>query len=385
MAELRRALAVLCRLSPAGLDAALDCVLDGVAEAPARELFGQVAERFDPDPSPVLVVLSSNLPGLAVQSLLPALAARRPILLKSSSSEPLFAPAFIDALCRREPLLRGAVAATTWSGGRTDLEAPVLDGVGRVIAFGGGDVMADLGRRASGKLVAHGPKISLAIISKDALGLAPGRDIPPGRDTPTSSDPPSDAWARLVEGLARDIALFDQRGCLSIQAIYTDIRSRDLRQKLASSLAEALTELGERWPLGPADPAEMAHVRMVQDEAIMRAVPMFGATTPAPNAGAGGDLAGGVLIDPDPELRPAPGRRWVRLHAIDELETLPARLEDWRGRLQGVALAGESAWRLEGALRELGVSHLAPPGALQAPDIATWANGGVAPLEPFLE
>lgn len=380
-ADLRRDLASLCRLSSAGLDAGLDCVLDGVTDASALELFDQVAERSDPDPSPVLVVLSSNLPGLSVQSLLPALAARRPILLKSPSSEPLFAPAFVDTLCRREPLLRGALAATTWSGGRTDLEAPVLDGVGRVIAYGGGETMADLGRRSAGKLVAHGPKISLAVVSEDALCLATGGDSTPDIDSS------SDAWTRLVEGLARDIALFDQRGCLSIQAIYTDIRNRELRQQLASGLVEALAVLGERWPLGPAEPAELAHVRMVQDEAIMRAVPMIGATTaPSPsNTAAGGGLAGGVLVDPDPDLRPAPGRRWVRLHALDDLEVLPRMLEDWRGRLQGVALAGEGAWKLEGALRDLGASHLAPPGALQSPDIANWANGGVAPLGPFLE
>jgi len=38
------------------------------------------------------VILASNLPGLAVQSLLPALALRRPLLIKSASAEPLFAP-----------------------------------------------------------------------------------------------------------------------------------------------------------------------------------------------------------------------------------------------------------------------------------------------------
>src|SRR5260370_826583 len=84
-------------------------------------------EPSDSDRSvPVLVVLASNLPALAVQPLLPTLALRRPVLLKSPSSEPLFAPAFLAALTRRETRLAGAVAAATWPGGDAELEAPLL-------------------------------------------------------------------------------------------------------------------------------------------------------------------------------------------------------------------------------------------------------------------
>ena len=109
-------------------------------------------EPSGPDgPAPVLAVLASNLPALAVQPLLPALALRRPVLLKSPSSEPLFAPAFLAALTRREPRLAGAVAAATWPGGDAELEAPLLAAAGAVVAYGGAEALADLARRAAGK------------------------------------------------------------------------------------------------------------------------------------------------------------------------------------------------------------------------------------------
>jgi hypothetical protein len=89
---------------------------------------------------------------------------------------------------------------------------------------------------------------------------------------------------------------------------------------------------------------------------------------------------GTVIVDPNPELRPSPGLRTVRVHPLEDLSRLPSLLEPWRGRLQGAALAGEDAWALEPRLAELGISRCAPPGELQSPD-ATWHNGGINPLE----
>jgi hypothetical protein len=88
---------------------------------------------------------------------------------------------------------------------------------------------------------------------------------------------------------------------------------------------------------------------------------------------------GTVIVDPDPELRPSPGLRTVRVHPLEDLGRLPEILGSWRGRLQGAALAGEEAWALEPELTGMGISRFAAPGELQSPD-ATWFNGGIDPL-----
>ncbi len=334
-------LAELAQLSAEGLAAGLEAVLGGVAGPAADAVFAEAERMERGERSPVLVILASNLPALAVQPLLPALALRRPVLLKSPSSEPLFAPAFVDALCRREPRLRPALAAVTWPGGDEVLEQPVLAAVGRVVAYGGGAAMRDLARRAAGKLLAYGPKLSLAAIAAD---VAP---------------------TEVAAGLARDIALFDQRGCLSVQAVYTAGEPR----ALARALAAELDVLAERWPAGPADPEVAAAVRQMRAEAEMR-----GLYQPAL-----GMLQGTVVVESEPALQLSPGLRTVRVHGLASLVELPTLLEPWAGRLQGVALAGADARSLEPALRGLGVSRLAPPGQLQSPD-AGWHNGGVSPL-----
>jgi hypothetical protein len=334
------ALARLCRLSRPGLDVALEAVLGGVRREPAAALFAsaQPAEGT----GPVLVVLASNLPALAIQPLLPALALRRPVLLKSPTAEPLFAPAFLAALAKREPRLAGAVSAVTWPGGERDLEAPVLAGVETVVAYGERESLDDLERRAPGRVVGYGPKTSLAVLGSDA-------------------DP-----REAAEGIARDVALFDQRGCLSIAAVYTAGDAKIL----AARLGTALLDLARRWPPGPVSRAELAAVQHLRLEAEMRGLRLEPLST----------QTGTVLVDPEPAFRLSPGLRTVRVHPLQDLDRLPEILDSWRGRLQGAALAGRDAWALEDRLRDLGVSRFAAPGELQSPD-ATWHNGGIHPLE----
>ena len=373
--ELAGPLATLTRLSPAGLDAALEAVLGGVAADHAARVFADAAPPTGlPNTrpaSPVLVILSSNLPALAVQPLLPILASRRPAILKSPSAEPLFTPAFVAALARREPAVGEAVAALTWPGGDHDLERPLLAAAGRVLAYGDEDALADLGRRLGqrggrGKLVAYGPKTSLAVLGEAA-------------------DP-----AAVADGLARDVALFDQRGCLSVAAVYTDGDPA----VLARELARALERAARRWPPGPITAGEAAAARQVRDAAAMRGglvlpeSPAAAGDAPSsqqePRLASTDSLARGtVIVTPEGPLQPTPGLRTVRVHPLSHPSQLRSHLAAWRGRLQGVALAGfdaDTRRRVVASLTALGASRFAPPGELQTPD-TRWHNGGVDPLE----
>lgn len=355
-------LAAVHGLSPPALQGALESVLEGVMGEHARALFQQAAleqTTARTPPRPLLVVLASNIPALAVQALLPALALRRPVLLKSASAEPLFVPLLLERLVAHEPRLRPGLAALTWPGGEGSIEEVVLAGVGRVVAYGGGDAMDDLRRRAGGKLIAFGPKLSLAIV---------GAEVDPRRVAP---------------GLARDIALFEQRGCLSIQWVVTfgDPRA------LAEALAEGLRQLASSWPRVPSSDIpldELSALRQLRDEATMRGLYQ-------PSLG----LDEGTVIVEDPDalkdpedldsrgFEPSPGGRCVRIYPVADEESLAAALAPWRDRLQGVALAGE-AWRLAPSLRALGVSRLAEAGELQQPD-SSWRNGGISLLEALAD
>jgi hypothetical protein len=341
------------RLSPAGLQAGLEAVLGGQRGAPLRALAAAARERSvergaRPHRALVLVVLAGNLPGLAVQPLLPALLSRRPVLVKSSTAEPLFAAAFVRALTARLPALAAAVAALSWRGGTLALEAPLLAVADPVLVYGDAGTLRSLAARAGGRLVAYGPRLSLAVI-----GAAVDPEL-------------------VAAGLARDVALFEQRGCLSVHAVYTAGDAMEL----AVALRRALADLAHRWSPGPVDPAAAAAVQQLRSLAALTetAAGTEETTTLA---------AGTVLVDRDPTLRPSPGLRTVRVHPLADLGRLPALLAPWSGQLQGVALAGDDAWSLVPELELLGVSRCAPPGELQTPD-AAWHNGGVDPLTILL-
>lgn len=333
------------RLSPEGLTEGLEIILGGSSGAAVEALARRAAGLATASPERLAgVVLAGNLPALVVQSLLPAILLGRPLLIKSASSEPWFAAAFVAALVAREPTLGEAFAAVTFGGDDTAALAAAFGDADPLLAYGGSEAVASLAATFGARLVAHGPKASVALI---------GADVDP---------------VGTARGLARDIALFDQRGCLSVQAVYTDGDP----EELAAALAWALQLESARLPHGPIDPATAAAVQQLRAEADLRQ-----GGRPALQL----DLqVGTVLVENELFFRPVPGLRTVRVHGVSDLRDALRALEPWKGRLQGAALAGPSAVALSDTLPFLGFSRLAPPGELQSAD-ASWANGGIDPLE----
>jgi hypothetical protein len=331
------------RLSAEGLVEGLRILLEGVSSGPATALASR-ARGTVPRGGLAAVVLAGNLPGLAAQALLPALLLGRPLLVKSSRAEPLFAAALVAALAAREPALAEACAAVTFPGEDETLTEAALSGAERVLAYGGAQALGALAARLGARLIAQGPKASVALVGDDVDTLA------------------------VARGLARDIALFDQRGCLSVHAVYTAGEPRELGEALAWGLA--LEHL--RLPPGTAPAAQWGAVQQLRGAAELagRLVPRLDAAQ------------GTVILEPAPEFRPSPGLRTVRIHAVGALDEALAALARWSGRLQGAALAGEAAWALAAQLEGLGISRLAEAGKLQHAD-AGWRNGGLDPLAVF--
>lgn len=333
-------------LSPPALEAALETLLRGYTGEPVRRLIERGrGTRRDPGETRsrlAVAIVAGNIPGLVVQVALPALVAGRPLLIKSPSAEPLIAPALIGALTEREPRIGEGLAAVTWPGGESPLERPLLRLAEPLIAFGHAETLADLRSRFDGQLVEMGPKLSLAVIGADADPIAAGK------------------------ALAIDTALFEQRGCLSLQTIFTDGDS----DALAGAVRSGLEDLALRWPPPPLEPALAGRIQQLRrlvelDGGESLDLPLrIGSVLLAPTAPPGQSLP----------VVPVPGGRTVRIQPIDTLDGLVDRLHSWRDAVQGVALDGASAWRLAEPLSALGVNRLVRPGELQATD-ALWANG----------
>ena len=320
-------------LSPAGLDRGLRTIGDGMRGQPAAAELRRPHRQHENGFS--LVILPASPPGLMLQSLLPALAARAPVLFKTSSAEPHFAPAFLAALGKRLPTLRDAYATATWTGGDASIEAHLYAAARLVVAYGGEATIDALQSAATRRLIAFGPKLSLGWVGADA-------DLD-----------------RAARGIALDIALFDQRGCLSVEAVLVD---RPVASPFTAVLADALREVATELPPGRSTAAERAGVRLAREDADLRGLTWSG----------DGLDAGTVILESNDRIHPSPGLRTVRIHPVNGV---PA-LTEWHGRLQGVAVAGRMPATVRRAFEQAGVSRSAPAGRLQATD-AAWRNGGI--------
>ena len=320
-------------LSPAGLDHGLRTIGTGMlSESAAGELARPHLQNEDEFS---LVVLPAEPPGLILQSLLPALAARAPVLFKSSRAEPHFAPAFLAALGRRLPALLNAYAAATWTGGDPEVEAPLHASARLVVAYGGEETVTALQAAARRPIVTFGPKLSLGWVG-------PGADL-----------------QRAARGMAVDVATFDQRGCLSVHAVFV---APAAASALATELARALAGLATELPPGRTDPAGRAGVRLAREDADLRGLTSYGNELDA----------GTVILENDVRISPSPGLRTIRVHPAADIPPL----EDWKGRFQGLAVAGDLPPALHEAFLEAGVSRFAPAGELQTTD-AAWRNDGI--------
>ena len=356
-------------LSPAGLNHGLRTIGAGMLGKPAATELRRPKHQQEDGFS--LVILPASPPGLMLQSLLPALAARAPVLFKASSAEPHFAPAFLAALSKRLPTLRDAYAAATWTGGDASVEAHLYEAARLVVAYGGEETIHALAargrapRRTTGRpapprqscrpaprranrrwaarvetaaphrLITFGPKLSLGWVGADA-------DL-----------------EKAARGMALDIATFEQRGCLSVHAVFA---APGIAADFATALTAALVELATELPAGRGSAAERAGVRLAREDADLRALLCHGDALDA----------GTVILESNDRIDPSPGLRTVRIHGVSELPTL----DDWNGRLQGVAVAGRMPASVRRAFEQAGVSRFAPAGELQATD-AAWRNGGI--------
>jgi len=217
--------------SPAVIEKALDNVLWDL-DAPAAAALAR--ERTGADERPVLVILPGNIIGPAIASAFCAAAAGASVVLKSPGIERRLAGVVARQFDLLGPPLQGTLDARYWAGGSIDVEDDMFARVRRAIVFGSDETVAAVKRRAAGiDVVAYGDAFSIGYVRA-------GEDI--------------DGAARAA---CIDVAMFDQRGCMSPQTIYVegdDGRALQFAWLLAGHLDRARVELPRATP----EPGEVA-------------------------------------------------------------------------------------------------------------------------------
>jgi hypothetical protein len=304
-------------------------------------------------PALILHILPGNLPGLAAVPAALSLAIGSAALLKAGSGDRVFPALFAASIAARDAELGACVAACYWRGGDRPCEDIALAASDVVVASGDDETIDDLRARTCGRLVGHGHRVSFAVVAREVLADEHSR-------------------RHAVQRLAEDVAIWDQRGCLSPQVCVVE-GDVDAAIDFGAAAAGALAELAERLPPARLTSAERLAMRRFRDEAEWRT---FGGERAAVFALAA-DGAGTVVVEPTPLFRPTPLCRSLRVLAIADLGALGELLAPVRAWLEcaGLAAPPERWPLLARRLEESGVHRVCEVGEMQRPPL-TWRQGG---------
>src|SRR5262245_17200288 len=338
-AEVSRRLPLEARLSPAVVSAGVDATAQALdADAMVALVDRELGSERPVRPWLVAHVLASNVPALAGPAIALGCLAGAAVLVKSGRADRVSGPAFRRALEAEDGDLAATVVTAYWAGGDLQAERTLLAHADVVVLTGRDATVDAIARRLDTRVITHGERTSVAVIGRDAVREA---------DT-------------IAQALAEDVALHDQRGCLSPVAVYVEHDAGAFAERLAA----ALDAVGIALPPGPLEPDERAAHRAAVAEAEWTGATVLGGAR------------GTVLVDATSQPRPSPGRRTVWVQPLSSLaDVLPA------GRIECVGVAGAVVDAV--MLRRLGVSRVCAPGRMQRPPLA-WPRGQLAPLRTLL-
>lgn len=304
-------------------------------------------------------LLAGALPTPSLLAIAMPLALRSALLVRPSSHDPVTARIAARSLAEIDAGLAACLELVAFA--TTDQDAlDAFVAADCVVATGSDETVAALAARVAPprRFVGYGHRVSLALLGPEALQ---GRDL-----------------RHAARGLAQDVALWDQLGCLSPVSVFV-APERGGASAAAEALAEALREIETRLPRGRVELAAAARFAAERAAAEMRAA----AGRPVALLGDAGE-PWCVVREEDAVLRPAPLHRFVRVHPLAPSD-LVAALRPLAPHLAGVAVAGFGPAEAEvvRALADLGASRICRPGRLQAPPLV-WHHDGQGILAPLV-
>lgn len=333
---------LLRRLSPRSLAALVDTELGAVEPFQAPRSHGsEPCKRTGHPPGLIFQVLAGTVPPVGIETIVLALLARGPLLLKTASDEPLIARLFLESLREHAPDLAEHIAVLTWSGGDDPIDDAACRAADIVVAYGGNDaVNALLSRcRFPTRFYGYGHRVSFAVIGPGAFH---------GRA----------ALDQITEATALDAAAYDQRGCMSPHCVFVARDAPWTPSEFAAKLADhGFPTVQERLPRGRLDQGVAAAIQQARGVAEFTAQGVFGND---------GCL---VTLQQETRFHPSPGGRTLHVVPFDDYKSLFDAVRPLEGAIStvGVALDPADEEEVTNALGKLGARRIARIGRMQRP------------------
>jgi hypothetical protein len=314
-------------------------------------------------PELLVHIAAGNLPPPALTSIIFGVLTKSAQFIKCASGASLIPRLFAHSLYEADPKLGSCMELAAWRGGSNAIEQALFAEADCVTATGSDTTLAALRRHVPERLrfVGYGHRVSFGFVSAEVL-------------TGLNS-------TRVASRAARDVAAWDQLGCLSPHVIYVQRGGGTAPEQFAEMLAGELERMEMQQPKGvvPVDVAAgIASRRSIYE---MRA-----AASGETRLWASRDsTAWTVVYETDPRFQQSCLHRFIYVKAVGSLEDALQNADPIRSQVStvGIAVPEHKAQEVAFELARWGVSRVCPLGQMQNPPL-TWRHDGRPALGDLL-
>jgi hypothetical protein len=300
-------------------------------------------------------ITAGRLPNPVVMSVVLGLLAHAAQFVKCAAGTSFLPRLFGHSLHEIEPKLGACLEIAEWAGGTEALEAALFAQADCICATGTDATLAAIRPRvpAGARFLAYGSRASFGFIAQEAL-------------TPR-------LLHRTAAAAARDVAAWDQSGCLSPHAFYVETGGRNTPERFAEVLAGELAVLETRQPRGCLRPEAAAAIAARRAFYEVRAACSHDTRLWR----SAGSTAWTVVYENDAQFTYSCLNRFVYVKAVAGLEPALRGAAPVMGRVSTVGLAATGArqTKLAHGLAAWGITRICPLGQMQRPPV-TWRHDG---------
>jgi hypothetical protein len=302
---------------------------------------------------------AGNLPVPALMSIVLGLLTRSAQFMKCASGQSLLPRLFAHSVYAVEPKIASCLEIAAWPGGYVPLEDALFAHAQCLTATGTDETLARIRERLPGhvRFLGYGHRVSFGYLTADLLGRAEAR--------------------QMAAAAARDVAAWDQLGCLSPHVYYVETGGSVSPGEFAALLAAELARIEQTAPRGQLSTAEAALIASCRAAYELRAAQSIETRQwHSPNS-----TAWTVVFEADPRFQLSCLHRFVYIKPVANLDEALHAAASVEGKVSTVALGacGDRARDLATALARWGVTRVCPPGRMQEPRLV-WRHDGRPPL-----
>jgi len=306
-------------------------------------------------PELIAHVTGGVLPDPVFMSMILGLLTRSAQFVKCPSGRALLPRLFAHSLYAVRPKFGACLEVAEWKGGTMPLEKALFLEADCVTATGNDETLRTVRNQArpGARFLGYGHRISFACVARESMTRR-------GADAAAAQ-------------LARDMAAWDQLGCLSPQVAYVERGGNLEPEAFAARLAEELAKREQAEPRGPVPAAVAAAIAARRLFYEVRGANDGSAKVwSSPNS-----TAWTVVCEADATFQPSCLHRFMQVKEVGDLREILVAADRARPHLSTIGLSAPPArarelaaeWARWGALR------VCPLGEMQNPPL-TWRHDG---------